>query len=242
MPGRNPARGTAQQIRDTAAAEFSRLGYCKTTIPGIAEALQLAKGAVYFHYPSKVSLARAVVEEGARQLAALCKGALAARSPAFKALIDISFVVAGTDGRNTLIQSAFRLSAEVGDCLGNTPTILTTLPAVTGDLVRRATSQGDLRDDADPDDVARLVVDMSYGVCHLTTGAPCSSVHTQCWSLLLPGLVDGNQVEYFRQFVARKTRTAATYANSPGSESREENSVSLTFLCERASMNRRRRE
>jgi len=217
-PRCKPQDGTTLQIRDVAAQEFGRLGYSKTTIRGIAEGLQLTKGAVYCHYPSKISLARAVVEEGTLQLATLCTSPLQARSPALEALIDISFVVAVAGERNTLIQSAFRLSAEVGDCLTDMAPILTTLATAIRDLVCRAISQADLRDDADPDDVARLVVELSYGVRHLTVGAPCSPVRiAQCWLLLLPGLVDEEHVEYFRQFVTRRAHTAETAsAHSPG--------------------------
>ncbi|TQC45608.1 TetR/AcrR family transcriptional regulator [Rhodococcus sp. WS4] len=216
MPKCKPMDGTAPQIRDRAAQKFTRLGYCKTTIRGIAEALQLTEGAVYFHYPSKISLARAVIEEGTLQLATLCTSPLHARSPALEALIDISFVVAVAGARNTLIQNAFRLSVEVADCLTGIAPILTTLATAIRDLVCRAISQADLRDDADPDDVARLVVELAYGVRHLTVGAPCSPVRiAQCW-LLLPGPVDEEHVEYFRQFVTRRARTAETAsAHSP---------------------------
>lgn len=211
MPEWLPVDGTAQQIRDRAAQEFTRLGYCKTMIRGIAEGLQLAEGSVYFHYPSKISLARAVIEEGTLQLATLCTSPLHARSPALEALIDISFVVAVASARNTLLQSAFRLSAEVGDCPIGIAPISTTLATAIRGLVCRSISQALLRDDADPDDVARLVVEMSYGVRHLRVGAPCSPVHiAQCWLLLLLGLVDEEHVEYFRQFVTRRASTAET--------------------------------
>ncbi|MFC9355206.1 TetR family transcriptional regulator [Rhodococcus sp. NPDC057014] len=231
MPRCNPLDGTALQIRNVAAQEFGRLGHSRTTIRGIAEGLQLTKGAVYCHYPSKISLARAVVEEGILQLVTLCTSPLQARSPALEALIDISFVVAVAGERNTLIQSAFRLSAEVGDCLSDIAPILTTLVTAIRDLVCRAISQADLRDDVDPDDVARLVVDLSYGVRHLTVGARRSPVRiARCWLLLLPGLVDEEHVKYFRQFVTLRAHTAETAsAQSPGRRI-ERRSVSLTDL------------
>jgi AcrR family transcriptional regulator len=47
-----------------AAAEvFERRGYSQATIDEIARQAQATKGAVYFHFPSKAALAKAVVEE-----------------------------------------------------------------------------------------------------------------------------------------------------------------------------------
>ena len=217
-----------------AVEEFTRLGYCKTTIRGIAAGLQLTKGAVYFHYPSKIALARAVIEEGALQLAALSRGALAGRAPALEALIDISFAVALAEEQNRLLHSAFRLSAEISDNLGHTASMMTTLAATTGELVHHAISQGDLLDGAVPDEVARLVADMSYGIRHLTMGA-CSSVHlAQCWLLLLPGLVDERHVDYFRQFAIRKSRAAETNPTNSGRRVPQRELGLVPFPCDLA--------
>ena len=59
---REQARRTRQSIVRSAAHEFDRNGYTATSVSAILEGSGATKGAFYFHFPSKESLAAAIVE------------------------------------------------------------------------------------------------------------------------------------------------------------------------------------
>jgi AcrR family transcriptional regulator len=71
LPGERPRERPAQQravhtreaVLRAAAEVFDRRGYPEATIDEIARQAEATKGAVYFHFPSKAALAKAVVDE-----------------------------------------------------------------------------------------------------------------------------------------------------------------------------------
>lgn len=58
------ARRTRHALLDSAAMEFSRHGYAAASVNSILEAASTTKGAMYFHFDSKETLARSVLHEG----------------------------------------------------------------------------------------------------------------------------------------------------------------------------------
>jgi AcrR family transcriptional regulator len=63
MPRQERAERTRLAILDAAAAEFDAHGYEGARLDRIIERTGATKGAVYFHFPSKLDIARALVEE-----------------------------------------------------------------------------------------------------------------------------------------------------------------------------------
>lgn len=59
----NKARDKRQLITETALGLFSRFGYSKTSLDDIASAAQIAKGTVYYYFPSKEELFISVIEQ-----------------------------------------------------------------------------------------------------------------------------------------------------------------------------------
>ena len=57
---------TRQVILEAAGAVFDEHGYAATTISMVLERAAVTKGALYFHFPSKESLAQAVLEHAHR--------------------------------------------------------------------------------------------------------------------------------------------------------------------------------
>lgn len=55
------------KIKETAARLFSENGYTSTSMREIAEAVGVTKAALYYHYPNKEAIFRAVVEDTFRE-------------------------------------------------------------------------------------------------------------------------------------------------------------------------------
>lgn len=81
MTGRT-AKGedTRQSILQAASEVFARRGYAGARMEDVFEAVGLTKGAVYFYFPSKETLARAVVEYHKQRWLALAEEEVARHS------------------------------------------------------------------------------------------------------------------------------------------------------------------
>ena len=66
--GQERSRDRQRRILDAALSVFSRRGYRETSVDEIAEAAETSKGGVYFHFPGKQVLFRALLDFSARRL------------------------------------------------------------------------------------------------------------------------------------------------------------------------------
>ena len=62
-------------------------------VGGIIERAEMTKGALYYHFDSKESLATAIIEEGSVRLAEAFRGIAASSAPALETIIHGVFVV-----------------------------------------------------------------------------------------------------------------------------------------------------
>jgi AcrR family transcriptional regulator len=72
--GAEPTGSTRQRILDTALELFAAHGFAATTTRELAERLGFTKAALYYHFPTKDALLRALVEPVMGQLTALVDG------------------------------------------------------------------------------------------------------------------------------------------------------------------------
>lgn len=68
QPGQERSRDRQRRILDAALSVFSRHGYSETSIDEVAEAADTSKGGVYFHFPGKQVLFRALMDFSSRRL------------------------------------------------------------------------------------------------------------------------------------------------------------------------------
>jgi len=205
---------TRSALLQRAAEEFDRHGYVLATLTAISGKSDTTKGGLYFHFPTKEDLARAVIDEGFRRLEQACAQRMAAHSGALKTLIDFSYVLADHGRDDPMLRAAFRLLVEIGDYRGGgPPSIFETWILHCRNLILAASQEGDLRAGIAPDELAEVLVEMAYGarVLAVATGAADSPAHrvTAGWSLLLPALTEPAAAVYFRQFAARRSLTTS---------------------------------
>ena len=73
--------GTRQRILDVALQLFAERGYAGTSIRDLAEALDITKAAVYYHFSAKEQIAAALLEPFVRDLDAVAAETEAAAQP-----------------------------------------------------------------------------------------------------------------------------------------------------------------
>jgi AcrR family transcriptional regulator len=211
MATQKRAEVTRRALLHAAAEVFTRRGYADTKLSEVLTQALATKGALYFHYGSKEELARAVIEEGTRRFTAVCTPHLASPTPAFEAMIGISFVTVDAALNDAVMGATFRLITEMGDYRSSETDTFATWISTYQLLARRAIDEGDLREDTDPDAVGQLLVELFAGARLLATAtdnpATLPTRTAMAWDLLLPVLVTTPKIDYFRQFVTRRLPT-----------------------------------
>ena len=139
---------------------FNRKGYDATSIGDIAESLGVTKSAVYHHVASKEQLLAEALDEALVELEATVAHAVGADGSAYERLRGVVRrsveVLVEHQPAVTLLLRVHGNSETERDALGRRRAIDAQLSA----LVRRATEEGALRADLDPDLVSRLVFGM----------------------------------------------------------------------------------
>ncbi|AHK35958.1 A-factor receptor protein (plasmid) [Rhodococcus opacus PD630] len=211
MATQKRAEVTRRVLLHAAAEVFTRRGYADTKLNEILTLSPATKGALYFHYGSKEELARAVIEEGTQRFTLACTPYLHHHTPAFEAMIGVSFVTVDAALNDAVMGATFRLITEMGDYRSSETDTFATWISTYQLLARRAVDEGDMLADTDPDSVGQLLVEIFAGARLLATAtdnpATLPTRTALAWDLLLPVLVTTPKVDYFRQFVVRRLPT-----------------------------------
>lgn len=204
------AEATRNAVLSAAAAVFARDGYAAANLSDIIAKSGVTKGSLYFHFASKEDLARGVIDEGARRMAAACAPLTDLRDPALEVMIGLSYLVTDVAAGDQVVAAMFRLHHEIGDHRGTGDNVVAAWQENQVALVKRGQEEGDIDPEADPEEVGTFVFESLFGtrVVAVATG----SVDTlparmeRAWHFMLPALVDQSKVDYFRQFALRRSR------------------------------------
>src|SRR6201988_2610666 len=88
------SEATRRKIMTSAVELFNEIGYPATGLGDIIERAEMTKGALYYHFDSKESLATASIEEGSVRLAEAFRSIAAASAPARETNMHRGYVVA----------------------------------------------------------------------------------------------------------------------------------------------------
>jgi len=205
------ADSTRQQILRAAARQFARLPYHQVGLDDVLAEAELTKGAMYFHFRSKHALALAIIEDQAADARAVVEGLVNRKFSGLETLIDFGYQIAVRDISTDMARAGFNLLESIGRVEGLQAERLEgwiqTLTVIAG----RAVEEGDISDECDPQEVARLLVSIFMGLrqtSNLDDPEQFLLVLEKTWVLLLPGIVRPERIDYFRQFIRRRTAIA----------------------------------
>jgi AcrR family transcriptional regulator len=150
---------TRRTIVEAAGAVFDEHGYAASTIAMVLARADVTKGALYFHFPSKESLAQAVLDEQ------LSLGAVPPHPCKLQEIVDMTFVFGHRLQTNSLLKGSVRLT--VDQCAP--PGVDHTGPfrqwsEHLSATLRAAGEQGELLPTVEPRDTADLLVGAFAGV------------------------------------------------------------------------------
>ncbi|MGW2376637.1 MULTISPECIES: TetR/AcrR family transcriptional regulator [Kitasatospora] len=191
MAKQERARRTREKVLTAAAEAFAAQGYDSTTLNTVAERIGMTKGALYAHFPSKRSLAGALIEESRHAWTNL----RAVHDTPGAAPADVlEGVVVGFADRlrsDVRLRAALRLAVHHPDLAPARSDVLTEMHGALTNLVRRAQRDNGFPDHCPPL-VAELLLIVIRGLLttaerpdHTGTGAPGGE---PLWRLLFTAL------------------------------------------------------
>jgi AcrR family transcriptional regulator len=160
---------TRERILNAAAEAFAADGYADVTLLEIAERAGMTKGAVYFHFKNKESLAVAVAESFYQRLAAGAEEVSQLGHSPLESVVEFLERTALAFRDERLIQAGARLQLEhssVGTPLP--PPFVTFASAIESWLEQAAAAGQPLPEGATPAALTRVLVEAFFGAQHIS--------------------------------------------------------------------------
>ena len=200
---------TRRRIITSAVELFNEIGYPAAGLGDIIDRAEMTKGALYYHFESKESLATAIIEEASAHLAEAFRSITSSSAPALESIIHGVFVVADLMIIDQVARSGTQLLRAFGEfndvaarTYGGWVTEMT-------ERTQQAIDEGDVRDDLDPQAVAETIVGSMLGAELLasasTAGADVLERVARAFKVLLPAIVSQESLSYFDEFLARES-------------------------------------
>ena len=209
---------TREQILRAAAHQFAQRPYYAVGLDDILADAQLTKGAMYFHFRSKHALALAIVDEQTVRSGAAFQELFTRKLSGLETLIDVSFLITMADITEDVTRAAFNLLESVGRTEKLQERLLGGWIQLLGEIAGRGIREGDIVDRGDPEDIGRLLVSIYMGLrqaSKLDDPVVLLGDYEKALSTVLRGIVQPDKIDYFAQFLKRRTALAIKAVSPP---------------------------
>ncbi|MFJ8027567.1 ScbR family autoregulator-binding transcription factor [Streptomyces sp. NPDC096311] len=191
-PRQERAVRTRAEILRCAAQLFAERGYQQTGIKDVAEKVGMTKGAVYFHFPNKQSLAVAVVEALYSSWPLALEAVRAKGLSPLDTVIEMFNEATAAFLNDPVMQAGTRLQNERDVIDVELPLPYVDWTNLISMLLREAREQGQLAEHVDPDVAARVAVAAFFGAQHISNNLHERADFAERWrevrDLLFPAL------------------------------------------------------
>ncbi|MFF8730142.1 ScbR family autoregulator-binding transcription factor [Streptomyces sp. NPDC015171] len=167
-PRQDRAVRTRAHILRCAAEIFAVRGYPYTSITDVAQRVGMTKGAVYFHFPNKESLAVGVVEELYSHWPRTLEEVRGKGLSPLDTVIEMFNQATDAFQNDPIMQAGTRLQNERAFIDAALPEPYVDWTKLISALLREAQAMGQLRDGVDPEQAARVAVAAFFGMQHIS--------------------------------------------------------------------------
>ncbi|BBZ75213.1 TetR family transcriptional regulator [Mycolicibacterium anyangense] len=200
------AQATRDAIIGAAVELVNGVGYGDTGIVDILAKAGVTKGAFYYHFSTRESVASAIVAQGSERIRDIVAAILLdSESSALENLIRSSFAVAECLRTDELVQAGhhLRLTMPVGKAVDTAGFV--SRRALFVDAVEAAKRQGDVLEDVDAVEVADTIRAAIVGISGIVaiTDRTVFTYLAEVWRVVLRGIVGAESLPYFREYVSR---------------------------------------
>lgn len=202
---------TRRQILRAASHQFARRAYHDVGLDDILTEAELTKGAMYFHFRSKHALAVAIIERQKAAGIVAMEDLLSRNLSGLETLIDFSYLIAAQDILTDGVRAGLNLLESAGRSEGLQERLFDEWIQALAVVAERAIVDGDIDKRWSPQDVGRLIVSLHMGLrqtSNLDEPERFLLDLEKSWALLLTGILQPDRIDYFSQFVRRRTALA----------------------------------
>ncbi|RSN54713.1 TetR family transcriptional regulator [Streptomyces sp. WAC 04229] len=151
-----------------AAELFTERGFRQTSVKDVADRVEMTKGAVYFHYPTKEALAVAIVEEHYARWPVLLDEVTAEGLGPMATAARMLERAAAAFQDDVIVQAGARLQIERPQIDAELPTPYVDWISLLESLLTMAGEAGELRPGVCPDKAAHALVSAFFGSQHVS--------------------------------------------------------------------------
>jgi AcrR family transcriptional regulator len=198
---------TRQRLIAAASRQFAHRSYSMVSLDDILAEAELTKGAMYFHFPSKQALALAIIDDLAEMSGATVTELLAHKMSGLETLIDLVYRLAVQDTQQEVARAGVRLLDTLDNTTAQPPKLWQSWIEFVTTLTQKAVTEGDVIDQHDPEDIAKMLVALWVGIRRISDlDQPELYLDNlqKAWVLALPSFANPDRIDYFTQFIKRR--------------------------------------
>ena len=198
---------TRNRLIAAASQQFAHRPYSMVSLDDILAAAGLTKGAMYFHFASKQALALAIIDDLTEMTRAAAVELLARKMSGLETLIDLVFVRAVQETQHDVARAGTRLLETLDNPTSPPRALWQSRMEFVTTLVQKAVTEGDVTDQHDPEDIAKMLVALWVGVrrtSDLDQPEHYLDDLQKAWILALPSFANPDRIDYFTQFIQRR--------------------------------------
>jgi TetR/AcrR family transcriptional regulator, transcriptional repressor for nem operon len=201
------AGNTRHRLIAAASRQFAHRPYSVVSLDDILAEAELTKGAMYFHFPSKQALALAIIDDLSEMSNAAITELLARKMSGLETLIDLVYLLAVQDHQHEVARAGGRLLESLDNTTDMPTTLWQSWIDFVSTLIQKAITEGDVNEDRDPVDVAKMLVALMVGIRRVSEpDQPEQHLDNlqRVWILALPSFTNSDRIDYFTQFIKRR--------------------------------------
>jgi TetR/AcrR family transcriptional repressor of nem operon len=198
---------TRQRLIAAASRQFAHRPYSVVSLDDILAEAELTKGAMYFHFSSKQALALTIIDDLTEMSRSAVAELLDRNMSGLETLIEFVFVRAVQDIQYDVARAGVRLL----DALENTTPLPRALWRSRREfvitLIQKAATEGDVIDEQDPADIAKMLVALWVGIRRISNPEQPEDYldnFKKAWILALPSFTNPDRIDYFTKFMKRR--------------------------------------
>jgi TetR/AcrR family transcriptional regulator, transcriptional repressor for nem operon len=205
--GERRADTTRHRLIAAASRQFANRPYSMVSLDDILTEAELTKGAMYFHFSSKQALALAIIDDLTEMSRAAVTEILALKMSGLETLIDLIYLRAIQDTQHEVARAGVRLLDTLDNPASLPPGLWQSWIEFVTTLIQRAVTEGDVIDQRDPEDIAKMLVALWVGIrrtSNLDQPEQYLDNLQKAWILILPSFTNPDRIGYFTEFIQRR--------------------------------------
>lgn len=213
-PQQDRAEVTRSRIVAAGVELFGDHGFGLVDMVDVIGRAGVSKGACYYHFPNKHSLATAIVEESNAKIAAAMAPVWESVAPAMHRLIDATFRFLELTASDPVVRIGYRLRQAMRQNRASGERHLGDTEVLFTDCLKRGVKDGHLRPDVDPGQTAYTLFTALVGCQQLAEpfGDDPMARFTEVWDVVLRGIAADGQREALDEVVRSASRRRSTTA------------------------------